>query len=566
MVLEPSELQLDWDDDALRTNWPARRHDYHLIMYLEALTPEIVLEGGAHRVLDVAAAQAGITCAMSTRGVRAIAFDPSLAMLAAARRRMKEQGTEITLVRGIAETMPFRDHSFDRVLCHSAIDHVADPDLAVREMTRVLEPGGRLILSGVNYEGASARICRLLYRAGRGLGLVPHDRQLVWDTPVPAEHTFECSYARLRQLCEPYLELERAHGVSFGWGLPLFTGVIERLPNRWSMSALDFLNSAAYGAPVAADFIYTVWRPRPRSAHPRRPIDGGFVVQPHDVVYPYKRSVESAFWGLADFDGTIMRTGPAAARMINRAYSGDAARSWLDDLIGRGPFGHAAVLGCDEDRHDAEWMRRGASSSLDIYELSPHVIRKVRSVLGTRRDVRFIEADLNFATLPAERYDVIWSSGCLHHIVNLEHLFAEVERALRPGGLFALHDYVGDARFQYDAKRLARVTALLREIPARFRHGDVAEARDQRSMSPFCGVRPRDVLPLAEAHFDVVHKGLFGALLPLTFYLDLEAIAREDPALLERLEAEEEQAARDPALQPCSAYAVFRKRSAAPIR
>src|SRR5215468_1818520 len=185
MVLEPSELQLDWNDDTLRTNWPARRHDYHLITHLEALTPDVVLEGGARHVLDVAAAQAGITCAMSARGVRAIAFDPSLAMLAAARRRMQQQGTRITLVRGIAETLPFRDASFDRVLCHGAIDHVADPDLAVREMTRVLEPDGRLVLSGVNYEGASARISRLLYRAARGVGVASRTRQFAWDTPVP---------------------------------------------------------------------------------------------------------------------------------------------------------------------------------------------------------------------------------------------------------------------------------------------------------------------------------------------------------------------------------------------
>ena len=562
MVLEPSELQLDWNDDTLRTNWPARRHDYHLITHLEALTPDVVLEGGARHVLDVAAAQAGITCAMSARGVRAIVFDPSLAMLAAARRRMQQQGTRITLVRGIAETLPFRDASFDRVLCHGAIDHVADPDWAVREMTRVLEPDGRLVLSGVNYEGASARISRALYRTGRRLGLVSRDRHLAWDSPVPAEHTFECSYARLRRLCEPYLELEPPFGVSLGWNLPVFTSLIERMPNALTPALLGALDSAAFAVPSAADFVYTVWRPRPRSAHPRPPASGGFVVQPHDVVYPYKRDAEIAHWRLADFNGTIIQTGPTAARIINRAYSGDAARSWLDDLIGRGPFRTAGVLGCDEDRHDALWLSRGASPTLDIYELNPHVIEKVRTVLGQNgQRVRFVQADLNFATLPAEQYDVIWSSGCLHHIVNLEYLFAQVEAALRPGGLFALHDYVGEARFQYDPHRLARINALLREVPARFRRGDPPiEARDPKTLSPFCGARPRDILPLAAARFEPVHQGRYGALLPLTFYLDLDGLAREDPALLARLEAAEAEAARDPDLRPCSAYAVFRKR------
>jgi len=347
-----------------------------------------------------------------------------------------------------------------------------------------------------------------------------------------------------------------------GWNLPVFTSLIERMPNALTPALLGALDSAAFAVPSAADFVYTVWRPRPRSAHPRPPASGGFAVQPHDVVYPYKRDAEIAHWRLADFNGTIIQTGPTAARIINRAYSGDAARSWLDDLIGRGPFRTAGVLGCDEDRHDALWLSRGASPTLDIYELNPHVIEKVRTVLGQNgQRVRFVQADLNFATLPAEQYDVIWSSGCLHHIVNLEYLFAQVEAALRPGGLFALHDYVGEARFQYDPHRLARINALLREVPARFRRGDPPiEARDPKTLSPFCGARPRDILPLAAARFEPVHQGRYGALLPLTFYLDLDGLAREDPALLARLEAAEAEAARDPDLRPCSAYAVFRKR------
>jgi SAM-dependent methyltransferase len=175
----------------------------------------------------------------------------------------------------------------------------------------------------------------------------------------------------------------------------------------------------------------------------------------------------------------------------------------------------------------------------------------------------FIRADLNFFTLPADRYDVVWSSGCLHHIVNLEHLFAQVARSLRPGGLFALHDYIGEPRLQYTARRLERINALLREVPDRFRLGEVSEIRppDPAGLSPMCGARPGDLLPVAGAYFDPVHVGSFGALFPLTFYLDLDAIAREAPELLHRIEEAEAEAARDPALSPCSAYAVFRKRA-----
>src|SRR5262249_56576432 len=89
---------------------------------------------------------------------------------------------------------------------------------------------------------------------------------------------------------------------------------------------------------------------------------------------------------------------------------------------------------------------------------------------GLSRRVRFVRVDLNFVQLPRERYDVVWSSGTLHHLTNLEHLLDQVAVTLRPGGLFALHDYVGETRFAYHPRRLERVNAPLHDVAMRFPH------------------------------------------------------------------------------------------------
>ena len=50
------------------------------------------------------------------------------------------------ILRGAGEALPFPNESFDLILSHEVIEHVADDRKAVEEMARTLKPGGRLVL------------------------------------------------------------------------------------------------------------------------------------------------------------------------------------------------------------------------------------------------------------------------------------------------------------------------------------------------------------------------------------------------------------------------------------
>ena len=98
-------------------------------------------------------------------------------------------------------------------------------------------------------------------------------------------------------------------------------------------------------------------------------------------------------------------------------------------------------------RHDAPWFEAGGSKRLDVYDVRAGVLATVRARLEPLAGrARLIERDLNFAALPPAAHDCICSSGVLHWLINLEHVFSQVDRALRPGGLFAFTAYLGEAR------------------------------------------------------------------------------------------------------------------------
>lgn len=138
----------------------------------------------AHRVLDVGCGD-GTLLELVTTGTNIEAHGVDIATTAVS--IAKRLHPRLRVVEGDAAHLPFLAASFDLVYSAYTLEHLPDPDAAVREMTRVLAPGGRLLLMVPNYgsplvrspRGEQSRSRKLLRR------FRPRPAGLGWQRVVP---------------------------------------------------------------------------------------------------------------------------------------------------------------------------------------------------------------------------------------------------------------------------------------------------------------------------------------------------------------------------------------------
>jgi SAM-dependent methyltransferase len=103
--------------------------------------------GGDERALDAGTGPGTFALALAPSVHEVVGVDPVFELLEEARRLAAEsRAPNVTFVEGDAMALPFESETFDLAACARTLHHVRRPELVVAELTRVVRPGGKILL------------------------------------------------------------------------------------------------------------------------------------------------------------------------------------------------------------------------------------------------------------------------------------------------------------------------------------------------------------------------------------------------------------------------------------
>jgi SAM-dependent methyltransferase len=195
--------------------------------------------------------------------------------------------------------------------------------------------------------------------------------------------------------------------------------------------------------------------------------------------------------------------------------------------------------------------------------------RAMAAKAGVASQILTVQGDFNTWQPQQQQYDAIMANQSLHHVVELEHLFAAVASALTPHGRFITSDMIGRNGHMLWPEAAAILREYWRDLPDDYKYNVQLRRQENEfedwdcSREGFEGIRAQDILTLLLDHFDfeffMGFANIIDVVIGRSFGPNFDVKSADDRAFIDRVHARDQAEILAGHIKPTHMMAVMRR-------
>ncbi|CCI36703.1 MULTISPECIES: class I SAM-dependent methyltransferase [Microcystis] len=246
------------------------------------------------------------------------------------------------------------------------------------------------------------------------------------------------------------------------------------------------------------------------------------------------------------------------AEYINQKISGNHNDNWLMYMVKKYALNKLELglsLGCGCGGLERYGIHSGICKKFEAFDIADGAIAIAQEQAeqdGISQKIIYQVKDINSISLDQGKYDIAFASASVHHIKELEYVFAQVSYALKPSSLFILNEFIGPAQFQWTEQQLELMNQLLALLPEKYKLDILSPTPNtlkekvyrptiefMNSFDPSEAIRSDEIIPLLSKDFHIIEKIDYGGtilhILLQNIVGNFDAQSPEDIAILKLL-------------------------------
>lgn len=217
-----------------------------------------------------------------------------------------------------------------------------------------------------------------------------------------------------------------------------------------------------------------------------------------------------------------------------------------------------------------EKIQNFSITCMDINARMLNRTQKLTEAKGVESYINTLKQDFN-TWESNDKYDVVLANQSLHHVVELEHLFISISKALKPDGQFVVSDMIGRNGHMRWPEALTLIEGFWHELPKEYTYNHAKKRHEKNyinfdcSSRSFEGIRAQDILPLLIKNFDfelfLPFSNIITVFIDRIFGYNFDPNKPFDTEFIDRIHAKDEAAILSGEITPTQMYAVMQNRT-----